>query len=256
MTKTRALLALLALAFSSAYAQAPAFEVASITPCKPGTPEPPGEHMGLVQFTSPGGHFTARATSVKFLIEWAYGLQPAQLSGGPSWLAADRYDIVASAEGNPADEQMKQMARTLLAERFHLQFHREQKPLPVYVISLGKNPPKLSPAKDSEPPSLRIAPQPGADQRTIHIVATRYSLSRLADAFARQMEVVVLNQTGLDGDYDFGFDLALDQNRPSVLDTALLVGALREQLGFALKYEKVPVDVMVVDHADPVAAGN
>ena len=45
-----------------------AFEVASITPCKPGTPEPPGEHMGMVQFTYPGGRFEAKATSLKYLM--------------------------------------------------------------------------------------------------------------------------------------------------------------------------------------------
>jgi hypothetical protein len=87
MTKTLSIAALLALSLGRGYAddaaKAPAFEVASITPCKPGTPEPPGEHAAMVQFTFPGGRFTARATSVKFLIEWAYDIQPSQHTGGP-----------------------------------------------------------------------------------------------------------------------------------------------------------------------------
>ena len=48
------------------------------------------EHTGMVQFTSPGGRFTARATTVKFLLEWAYGIQPAQHSSGPSWIGTEQ----------------------------------------------------------------------------------------------------------------------------------------------------------------------
>ena len=48
----------------------------------------------MVQFTYPGGRFTARATTVKFLLEWAYDLLPAQHSSGPGWMSADRYYIV------------------------------------------------------------------------------------------------------------------------------------------------------------------
>src|ERR1035438_3143051 len=99
---------------------APAFEVASITPCKPGTPEPPGERNGMVRFTSPGGRFEAHATSVKFLLEWAYDLLPSQHSAGPAWMENDRYDIIAKASGNATDDDMKLMTRTLLSDRFKL----------------------------------------------------------------------------------------------------------------------------------------
>src|SRR5579863_6020017 len=95
----------------------PAFEVASITPCKPGTPAPPGEHAGMVRFTAPGGRFSATAIDLAYLFEWAYSIQPAQHSGGPSWMETDRYDIAAKAEGNPDDAEMKLMLQTLLAER-------------------------------------------------------------------------------------------------------------------------------------------
>ena len=108
MAKTLTFVALLALSFDHAHGQdtpkAPAFEVASITPCKPGTPEPPGEHAGMVQFTYPGGRFRASATTLTFLVEWAYDIQPFQHSNGPSWLGTDRYDIVAKAENNNATD--------------------------------------------------------------------------------------------------------------------------------------------------------
>src|SRR5580700_6228109 len=97
MTRTLTLATLLAVSLHHGHCQdlanAPAFEVASITPCKPGTPEPPGEHAGMVQFTYPGGRFNAKATTFKFLLEWAFGILPSQHSDGPSWIENDRYDI-------------------------------------------------------------------------------------------------------------------------------------------------------------------
>ena len=53
--------------------------------------------------TQPGGRFDAKATTIKFLLEWAYDLQPAQHSDGPAWFSSDRYDIAAKAEGNASD---------------------------------------------------------------------------------------------------------------------------------------------------------
>src|SRR5882672_366710 len=122
MTRTLTLATLLAVPLDCGQCQdlakAPAFEVASVTPCKPGTPEPPGEHAGMVQFTFPGGRFKASATTVKYLMEWAYTIQPSQHTGGPSWMGTERFDVVAKAEGNVTDEQQKKMVQALLAERF------------------------------------------------------------------------------------------------------------------------------------------
>jgi uncharacterized protein (TIGR03435 family) len=239
-------------------AKAPAYEVASITPCKPGTPEPPGEHAGMVQFTSPGGRFRASASTLKFLLEWAYGIQPSQHSGGPSWLDTDRYDVVAKAEGNPSDEQHKLMLQTLLTERFQLKFHQEKKKLPVYVVSLGKNAPKLFPPKHDEIHSIRIVPQMDPEHKIVsyHVVAARFSLSQLTDTFARQMGRVFVNETGLSGDYDFTLDLTPDENRPNPLDPSILITAMRDQLGLSLKSQDALVDVLVIDNAEKVSAGN
>jgi len=212
----------------------------------------------MLQFTAPGGRFKASAIDLKFLLEWAYGIQPSQHSGGPSWMGTDRYDIVAKAEGNATDEQQKLMLRTLIVERFGLKFHYEKKKLPVYVISAGKTAPKLFPPKDGEVHSIKIMPQQDAEQKTnsFHVVLTRYSLKQLTDVFARQLERVFLNETGLDGDYDFTLDLTPDEGRPNPLDPSLLIAAMREQLGLQMKSQDAVVDFLVIDSVDKVAAGN
>jgi len=239
-------------------ANAPAFEVASITPCKPGTPEPPGEHMGMVQFTYPGGSFIAKATTLKYLLEWAYGILPAQHSDGPAWIANDRYDIIAKAEGNATDDQMKRMVQTLLGERFKLKVHRETRDVPVVVISLGKTAPKLFPPKEGETHSIHVAPQMGPDNKIVsfHVVATRFTLAQLNETFSRQLGRVIVDQTGLQGDFDFTLDMTPDEDRPNPLDPSIVLGAMRDQLGLTVKSQKSSVDFLVIDSAEKVLAGN
>lgn len=235
-----------------------AFEVASITPCPPGTAAPAMEHAGIPEFTSPGGRFRASATTVKFLLEWAYGIQPSQHSGGPSWMDIDRYDIAAKAEGNASDAQMKRMVQTLLAERFQLKLHRQSKEVSAYVISLGKSAPKLFPPKDGETHAMRIAPLMGADQKPLsyRVIATRFTIAQLGDIFARQVDGIFVNQTGLDSEYDFTLELTPDAERPNPVDPTILLTAMKEQLGLTVKSEKVPVDILVIDSAEKVVAGN
>jgi uncharacterized protein (TIGR03435 family) len=235
-----------------------AFEVASITPCKPGTPEPPGEHAGMVQFVYPGGRFTAKATTVKFLIEWAYGILPAQHSGGPSWMDNDRFDIVAKAPGNATDDEMRLMAQQLLAERFNLKFHRETKEVPILVVSVGKTPPKLTVPKEGEKRGLKMMPQMNENQKMTgyHVEGTRFSFAQLNQTFAWQLGRVLVDETGLKGDFNFAIDLPMDEASPNPLDPTHILNAMRDQLGLVIKSQKGPVEFLVVDSVDKVTAGN
>src|SRR5262245_39908219 len=94
------------------------FEVASIKE----RPTIAGEPRVRLQ---PGGRYDALNVAPRFLITYAYQLQPFQLVGGPDWVRNDRFDITAKMEGEPQpvlpgtgpDQAMLAM-RTLLAERF------------------------------------------------------------------------------------------------------------------------------------------
>jgi uncharacterized protein (TIGR03435 family) len=239
-------------------ANQPKFEVAAIKHCEPGTPEPPGQRMGMVRYTYPGGRFDAKATTVEFLLEWAYDLLPSQHSRGPAWMENERFDIVAKAAGNATDDQMKLMTQTLLAERFKLRFHRERREGPVLLVTLGKAAPKLFPPKDGEAHSLKIIPQTDSGQKVVsyRVVATRFSFAQLNQTFARQLERVIVNGTGLDGDFDFTLDFTPDENRPNPLDPSLIITAMRDQLGLNLKAQKGPLDYLVIDSVEKVSEGN
>jgi len=212
----------------------------------------------MFQFTLPGGRFAARATTVELLMEWAYGIMPWQHSGGPGWLGDDRYDIVAKAAGNATDDEMKRMLQTLLVERFKLKFHRESREAPVLILAAGKTPPKLYPPKEGESRSLKLIPSGGEDKKIVswRVIATRYSFDHLNQTFARQLGRTIVNQTGLEGDFDFTLDFLPDEERPNPLDPAIIMSAMRDQLGLVVKAQRGPVDFLVIDGLEKVAAGN
>src|SRR6202043_1058803 len=70
------------------------------------------------------------------------------ISGGPEWIGADHYDITALTPGatRPSRDQQMAMLRTLLADRFKLQFHREEKEFSIYNLTIDKSGPKLKPS--------------------------------------------------------------------------------------------------------------
>src|SRR5262245_36402713 len=90
---------------------APAFEVASVKANRT------GELAQRIQ-PSPGGRLTVTNVSLRGLVRFAYELQDFQIDGGPGWLATDRFDVVARADGDAPVAEIRLMLRTLLADRF------------------------------------------------------------------------------------------------------------------------------------------
>lgn len=256
MTRILAVAFLMALSIDHGHCQT--FEVASITPCKPGTPPPPQEHATIVQYTWPGGRFHANKTTLISLLEWAYSIQPAQHSDGPSWIGTDRYDIEAKAAGRTPDAEMKRMVQALLEDRFQLRMHRESRKMGVLVMATGKGPVKLLPPMEGEAQSIRATPRQDPDQKSTswRVVATRFPIAQLIDTLAGQLGRVIVNETGLNGEYDFTLELTPDDSQPSPMDASLLITAMRQQLGLTFESRNASVDFVVIDSAQKVVAGN
>src|SRR5450432_3551171 len=109
-------------------ASAQSFSAASIKPSAEGVQF---ERDGKTE-TSPGT-LRMKDVTVATCIKWAYGVQDSQISGPPR-LQSEHYDIVAKADDPVAEDQLKLMLRTLLADRFRLSFHRESKELRSSVL--------------------------------------------------------------------------------------------------------------------------
>src|SRR5689334_15981743 len=113
----------------------PAFDVAAIKPAA----DTRAVSFSMVQ---PGGRYSGQNMSLRLLIKTAYGVHDSQIVGGPSWIDSDHWDINAKAEGykdaNTFRDQARLMVRPLLADRFKLVMHHEQRELPVYALVLVK----------------------------------------------------------------------------------------------------------------------
>jgi uncharacterized protein (TIGR03435 family) len=230
----------------------PAFEVATIKPTRPGT-----QGKG---FAVRGRMFSTINTSVSDLVTFAYGLHARQITGGPAWLEAEKYDLTAQpqGEGQPNEKQWKVMLQKLLADRFKLTFHRDQKELSVYALVAGKTGPKLT-KSEGDPNGL-----PGLFFRGLGVLpATNATMADFAGVMqAAVLDRPVVDQTGLQGRYDFTLTWTPDESQfgglgvkvpPPTDDAAAPPGlftAIQEQLGLKLESTKAPVEVLVVDRVE------
>jgi uncharacterized protein (TIGR03435 family) len=72
------------------------------------------------------------------------------------------------------------------------------------------------------------------------------TMQHFAEVLSRQMDLPVVNRTGLDG----AFNLKLQWAPQNVDAGPSIYTAVQEQLGLRLRAEKTPVDVIVIDHAE------
>lgn len=218
----------------------PTFAVASI---RPSAAEVPFEHDGKRE-TSPGT-LRMRDVMVATCIKWAYGVQESQIVG-PTSLRAEHYDITAKADEPVGDDQLKLMMRALLADRFKLNFHHENKELRSYALIVAKGSQKLHPSVADGKSTIQNS--------AIGFVAKSTTMEEFANYVADPLRTPVVDKTGLNGKYDFAVDftnyLPEDANtvRPNVISVMML--ALEGELGLKLEPTKTSVEVMVVDHVE------
>ena len=225
-----------------AHAQPAAFDVASVKPVRSGDAEQDRDQIS----TSPG-RLIMRNVTLRTCIRWAYGLDGFQVTG-PGWLASEKYNLDANAPGAVKDDQLRLMLQTLLAGRFKLAFHREKKDLPVYALVSGKGGHKLHESQGDGDSSMK----PGR----FGFTAQRTSTSQLAEYLAIPLRKPVLDLTGLKGRYDFTLDLTVYATDGRSDPAVLVLTAVQEQLGLKLEAHKGPVEMLVVDRAEKMPAGN
>jgi uncharacterized protein (TIGR03435 family) len=201
---------------------------------------------------SPGGErFTARNMPLLWLITSAYDVSIRQVSGLPNSFSSKSYDIEAKC-GQPASrEQMMRMLQTLLEDRFKLHLLHETKDLTVYVLRVGKGGPKLDDNKDGADLEARKSMVGKETYRN-------FPMSLFANILSGDVDDTVVDRTGLTGSYDFRLEYTPERlgpgvkegREPAYLDGPSLFTALREQLGLELNRQKVPVELLVLDHIE------
>lgn len=86
------------------------------------------------------GRYELRFATMLDLIRIAYNVDPEKVSGGPSWLEMDRFDVFAKLPAGSTAESRRLMLQALLADRFKLQIHNDNKPMAAYALTAGKQP--------------------------------------------------------------------------------------------------------------------
>jgi len=222
-----------------------AFEVVSVKPSAPG-----GRGGGIRPM--PGGQtYIATNVPLRLMIKVMYRINDSQIVGGTDWMDTDLWDVDAKAERPSSVDQLHEMFQTLLAERFKLQFHRERKEIAAYVLSVDKSGSKLKLSDSKEPFDIPIKPsnRPGKS------VGTRVPMEYLCFYLAQLLNVPVVDQTRLDGFYDFTLELPapaplLAPGPAPAADGPDLFTAIRQQLGLKLESRKAPVEVFIIDHVE------
>jgi uncharacterized protein (TIGR03435 family) len=237
--------------YGAAAIEKPSFEVASIKPSRPGE----GNH----DWDSNSDPVTIENYCLRDLIASAYDLKSdSQVLGGPNWLDNKHFDIAAKVDyaelaklktmtGNDTRNEWNQMMQSLLADRFGLKVRLDQRTIPVYALVVAKSGQKLALVTAKET-------NHSLSGRNSHLTATAISMASLANYLTHTNEAedrVVVDRTGLTGDFNFKLDWTRDRGNGIPPDAQYpdMFTALREQLGLELKPDKAPVDVVVVESA-------
>jgi uncharacterized protein (TIGR03435 family) len=270
-------LLLIAALVSTALAQTPAFEVASVKqhavtygmirrPWSPNIQCAPIARCGIA-----GNKFNDEVASLTDLIMDAYSVRRYQITGLPSWgdSGHDVYDVNATVAGDhpPSLNEAHRMLQTLLADRFQLKLHHETRELPVYELVIGKNGSKLVPV--AEGASLVCPATPGrvgGGGQLDEAFAFFRSWIGVPEILSNLAGRPVIDKTG----YEIRAYCTLDGQDPMIAIMAAFSGGggrggtpsaaaydapsvfteIDEKWGMKLVPEKGPVDILVIDHVE------
>ncbi len=248
----RALPLLLCLTLPAAITLGQAFEVASVRPSQ----HPAGPDYNNQIVYTPAG-FTARNTTLKRLIAEAWRLQLSQVIG-PSWLSKNEYDIEARIPQGAASDQRALMLKSLLADRFGLKMHSESRPMRAYALVVAQGGPKIHPVSPGTAAAVRPGSHFRGDMRQFaDLLAVQFSIPASSDPRVPSIglgpQIPVLNETGLEGTYEFSIDIKPELNTDGFTAWSRV---LEDQLGLKVENRKGSVKVLVVDNASMMPTEN
>ena len=188
------------------------------------------------------------------MISLMYKVPMRQITGGPDWLATDRYNVEAKTDGSYNIDDLHTMYQNLLADRFNLKFHIETKEGPVYALMVDTPGSKM---KVNDSPQDYKIPMNFSPEG---VVGARVPMSYLAWFLGQQLQNTQPARNRPHRSHqNYDFTLSSCQSfhpmfrrtiylrsprSPSIFD------AVKQQLGLKLVAQKGPSDYYVIDHID------
>jgi len=259
----------------------PVFDVATIKPALPDA---------RMSGTINGGQVNVQGFSLKFLISYAWDLSPndSDSLAGPKWLDSDRFDILAKVSGDTVgantqhapqidQEDLRQMLRALLVDRFQIKTHLEDRPQTAYTL-IATNPT----LKKADPLSrTRCTEGPGPDGKDPRIAnpqlnrlltCQNMTMAQIGDELQRVANGYIYNPvldgTGIKGSWDFTLSFSSADKMQAAAAAApadgasdpsgalSLFDAVTKELGLKLEKQKRPLPVLVIDHIEEKPTDN
>jgi uncharacterized protein (TIGR03435 family) len=219
------------------------FEVASIRPSAQTSPErmSVGIHID-------GARFNCVWFSLKDYIRAAYQLKIYQVTG-PDWIGGERFDINAKLPSGSTEDQVPDMLKALLIERFQMKSHMETKDFPVYALVLAKGGLKMrqvpedpdDPADPNDKGHKPVNVSGSGGRGGVHIdyghgsfftladnklIGRKLTMAQFGELMARFEDKPVVDMTGIKGSYDFDLDFTPEDYMAMLIRSAISAGVV------------------------------
>jgi len=233
-----------------------------------------------------GSQMHVEALTLRDYIGIAYRIPITRISG-PDWVTKQRYDISATIPNGVPASKIPEMMQALLADRFQLKLHHEQKEFAVYALAVGKGPLNIRESEskdDSAGQKGTTTVSGGGSIAGVHVdldhgaswsfvpnrfEAKKLTMAQLAQNLERFSDRPIVDMTGLKGQYDLAFDIQPEDYRPLLIRSAIAAGEVMSpralhlldesspsaladavaQTGLRLEQRTAMLDVIVVDDA-------
>jgi uncharacterized protein (TIGR03435 family) len=194
-----------------------------------------------------GARISCTQLNLKDYISTAYQVKLYQISG-PDWLGSERFDISATLPAGAQQEQVPDMLKALLVDRFQMKFHREKKDFPVYALVVAKSGLKLNETpKDSESPDGGEPAKPAVNvtgsggRGGVHInlgngsyfsladnkfIGRKLTMLSFVDMLARFEDRPVIDMTDLKGNYDVDLNFTTEDYNALMIRSAIAAGVV------------------------------
>ena len=205
--------------------------VPEVVTIKPSDPSAPARLLGI---GGGGDHFGVRNGTVLEMPRFASSLSltgtDGRVTGGPSWVNSERYDVDAKLEPFVADamdklpldqrsEAMKHLMLAILTSRCQLSVHREVRELQVFTLVVAKGGPK---PKEASAEEMVPHSAPGSDGRGGYlgprmtfgrgsIVGQATTIPKFVYILQMYLGRTVIDKTGLTGNYNFALQYTPDE---------------------------------------------
>ena len=256
---------------SFAWAQKPAFEVASI---KATDPNP--QNTAFIGMTADGARVKYTNITLRDCIRGAFRVRDFQIVG-PDWMTKARYEINATLPAGASMEHIPEMLQSLLEERFKLEVRREQKETNVYALLVGPGGARLKPAEVNAVAGAPTALGPDGKPRAmmqysfppggVNVRALSANLESWLAIVSRFTARPVVDRTGLDGLYQLDLTFEPETNGPEqravgpdgksveIVPAPSLFDAV-QKYGLRLEKRREPIETIEVVHLEKTPTDN